>query len=92
MAIPLEIKKTGVRSDPKKPSEIGERARCERDRLLRDHPHLQAYQNEIDRLLEGAGSTQNRMAVLGLMMEAKLKELTDQLSLLKDCAQALERR
>jgi len=92
MAIPLEIKKKVAIVSAAGLAEIGERARLERDRLLREHPHLQAYQDEIDHMLEGAGSTENRMAVLGLMMEAKLNELKDQLSRLSQCLQAVERR
>jgi len=92
MASQLEIKKGGVLLSTERLAEIGERARLERDRLLKEHPHLQAYQDEIDRMLAGAGSSENRMAVLGLMMEAKLNELQDQLSRLAQCLQAVERR
>lgn len=60
--------------------EMGKAARLERDRLLNEHPDLKEFQKEIDRCLENAGSSENRMAVLGMMMEAKLKELRDELS------------
>ena len=92
MASQLQIKKKVVPLSSERLAEIGERARRERNRLLEEHPHLRAYQDEIDRKLTGAGSTENRMAVLGLMMEAKLNELKDQLSRLTQCLEAVERR
>ena len=60
--------------------EIGKKARQERDRLLNEYPDLKEFQKKIDRCLENAGSSENRMAVLGIMIEAKLKELRDELS------------
>lgn len=60
--------------------EMGKTARQERDRLLKERPELKEFQKEIDRCLDNAGSSENRMAVLGLMIEAKLKELRDELS------------
>ena len=60
--------------------EMGKTAREERDRLLSEHPGLKEFQKKIDRCLDNAGSSENRMAVLGIMIEAKLKELQDELS------------
>jgi hypothetical protein len=60
--------------------ELGKEARKERDRLLEEYPDLREYQKEIDRRLDNAGSAENRMAVLAVMIEAKLKELQDELS------------
>ncbi|MGA8179865.1 MAG: hypothetical protein WB792_07375 [Desulfobacterales bacterium] len=60
--------------------EMGKEARKERDRLLKEYPDLREYQKEIDRCLDNAGSNENRMAVLAVMIEAKLKELQDELS------------
>jgi hypothetical protein len=60
--------------------EMGKEARKERDRLLKEYPDLIEYQKEIDRCLDNAGGSENRMAVLAVMMEAKLKELQDELS------------
>jgi dsDNA-specific endonuclease/ATPase MutS2 len=60
--------------------EMGKTALQERDRLLEEHPELREFQNEIDRCLDNAGSSENRMAVLAIMMEAKLKDLRDELS------------
>jgi hypothetical protein len=59
-------------------------ARLKRDRLLRQHPHLQTYQDEIDRRLNAAGGPANRLAVLGFMLEAKLAELKGELTRLGD--------
>lgn len=60
--------------------EMGKTARQERDRLLNEYPDLKEFQKKIDRRLDNAGSSENRMAVLGIMIEAKLKELQDELS------------
>ena len=60
--------------------EMGKEARKERDRLLEEYPDLREYQKEIDRCLDNAGDAENRMAVLAVMIEAKLKELQDELS------------
>ena len=92
MAIPVKIRKKVIPMSMDRLAQIGEKARLERERLLREHPHLRAYQEEIDRMMAGAGSAENRMAVLGLMMETKLNELRDQLSRLSECLQAVERR
>ena len=54
--------------------EMGRTAREERDRLLEKYPNL------IDKCLDNAGSSENRMVVLGIMIEAKLKELREELS------------
>ena len=60
--------------------EMGKEAQKERNRLLEEYPDLREYQKEIDRCLDNAGSVENRMAVLAVMIEAKLKELQDELS------------
>jgi dsDNA-specific endonuclease/ATPase MutS2 len=60
--------------------EMGKTARQDRDRLLEEHPELKEFQKKIERCLDNAGSSENRMAVLGIMIEAKLKELRDELS------------
>jgi len=61
-------------------TEMGKTARKERDRLLKEHPDLKEFQKKIDRCLDNAGNSENRMAVLGIMIEAKLRELQDELS------------
>jgi hypothetical protein len=60
--------------------EMGQTARQARDLLLKEHPELKEFQKKIDRCLDNAGSSENRMAVLGIMIEAKLKELRDELA------------
>ena len=60
--------------------EMGKEAQKERNRLLKEYPDLREYQKEIDRCLDNAGSVETRMAVLAVMIEAKLKELQDELS------------
>lgn len=56
-----------------------DRALAERDRFLAQYPKYRAFQNEIDGILDKAGSSENRMAVLALLMESKLIELHGQL-------------
>ncbi len=60
--------------------EMSEAARQERDYLLGKSPKLREFQKEIDRCLNNAGNFENRMAVLGIMIEAKLIELREQFS------------
>ena len=55
-----------------------------RDEFLREHPELRKFQDEIDRRMELAGPCENRIAVLGFMLEAKLHELLEHLSTLRD--------
>ena len=50
-----------------------------RDQYLKENPHVIPFQKEIDRLLDNAGTPENRMKVLGIMMEGKLAELREQL-------------
>lgn len=56
-----------------------QQALAERERLLERYPHLQTYQNEIDRLLDRSGNSQGRMAVLGMLMQDKLITLQKEL-------------
>ena len=51
----------------------------ERERFLKRNPRLRSYQAEIERLLDNAGNSQGRMAVLGTLMQGKLLELQKQL-------------
>ncbi len=76
----LSISKKGRALSKQELIEMGKAAREERDRLLKERPSLKEFQKEIDRCLNNAGSSENRMAVLGIMMGAKLKELQGQLS------------
>lgn len=56
----------------------------ERDRFLAEHPELMTFQEEIEKCLRGAGSIENRIAILRCMMEEKLAELN------RACLQAKE--
>ena len=72
-------------------AEMGRHAQAEKERLLARFPHLVPFQQEIDRRLAAAGTTQNRLAVLGFMMEAKLGEMREQLEMLQGMATSLAR-
>lgn len=61
-----------------------------REKLLREHPHLQAYQDEIDRIMGKVIGFDDRMAVLGVMMEAKIYELRDSVLELRSMVQKVE--
>jgi hypothetical protein len=50
----------------------------ERDRFLERNPNLKPYQREIERRMKNAGSSENRMAILSMMMQEKLMELKEQ--------------
>jgi hypothetical protein len=76
----LNINKKSSMLSTRELIEIGKEARKERDRLLEEYPYLREYQKEIDRCLDNAGSSENRMAVLAVMIEARLKELHDELA------------
>lgn len=54
-------------------------ALTERAEFLNQHPHYRELQLEIDQLLDKAGSPENRMTVLAMLMEGKLIELHRQL-------------
>ncbi len=61
------------------PEQVLAEALAERAAFLKRYPELQALQDEIDDMLEKAGSTENRMKVLAMLMEAKLIELNGEL-------------
>ena len=54
-------------------------ALAERDRFLKQRPHMQAYQAEIDRVLDKSGNHQGRLLVLGMLMQGKLLEMQREL-------------
>jgi hypothetical protein len=54
-------------------------ALAERALFLERHPKYKAFQKEINSILDKAGSSENRMAVLSMLMEAKLLELQKEL-------------
>ena len=51
----------------------------QREIFLEKKPQHRKLQHEIDQLLEKAGTTENRMAVLAILMEGKMIELHSQL-------------
>ena len=57
--------------------DLGREAQKEIDRLLELRPEFKGFQAEIDDRPEADGHTENRLAVLSQMMEAKIKELED---------------
>jgi len=63
-------------------AELGDRARDELERLLLLNPKYRTYQEEITSQLNAAGRIENRMAVIGVLLEAKLCELKTQLTAL----------
>jgi hypothetical protein len=54
-------------------------ALAEKMEFLDQHPEYRGFQKEIDRLLDKAGTPENRMTVLAMLMEGKLVELHQQL-------------
>ncbi len=79
MAHHLEIKKyQDVTLPAWNPDRLLVDALAERDRFLERFPQYREYQRQIDDMLDRAGSSENRMAVLALLMEAKLIEMHDQ--------------
>ena len=77
-----QFKQKDIRSDPDNLKETARIARRELDRLLEAHPEFKGFQEEIDRRLSKAGSPRNRLAVLGIMIEGKLRDLQDHLTAL----------
>jgi hypothetical protein len=59
--------------------ELGKNALKERDILLEKYPHLIEFQKKIDQMMTGAGTFENRMAVLAILMESNIKELNKHL-------------
>ena len=57
--------------------ELLEEALKAREKFLREQPHLQPFQDEIDRILDKTVGFENRMAVLAFMIEKKLYELKE---------------
>jgi hypothetical protein len=87
----LNINKKSSMLSTRELIEMGKEAREERNRLLKEYPYLREYQKEIDRCLDNAGSSENRMTVLAVMIEAKLKELHDELAQLSFVLQEIHK-
>lgn len=51
-------------------------ALAERSRFLEQYPQYAEFQSEIDKMLDKAGSSENRMAVLAMLIEGKLIEMS----------------
>ena len=77
---------------PRKKSsqEILEEALKARDQFLKEQPHLQPFQDEIDRVLEKTVGFENRMSVLALMIQIKLYELSDSIAKLRSAPLKVE--
>lgn len=81
MAHHLHVKKHDRRTAQAwDPDQELEQALEQRALFLDKHPQYRSFQREIDGMLEKAGSAENRMAVLALLIEAKLIELHGQLT------------
>ena len=92
MAQHLEIRKYPNAALPAwDPDRLLADALADRERFLERYPQYRGYQQQIDDMLERAGSAENRMAVLALLMEAKLIEMHDQLKDLNHLLLALPR-
>ena len=50
-------------------------ALANRERYLERHPHMRAYQAEIDGVMDKSGNVHSRMAVIGMLMQGKLLEM-----------------
>ena len=75
MQDPSERDITIKKRDPASATDALQAALAERAQFLQERPHLQAYQNEIDRLLDKSGNHQGRLAVLSTLMQGKLLEM-----------------
>ncbi len=63
----------------------------DRDRLLEEHPELRELQREIDRRMRSAGSFENRMAILTMMMRERLHALKFHLEILASQGKRLQK-
>lgn len=75
----LDKDRDKLHQHPAVANEVLRKALARRERFLERHPHLRAYQAEIDRVLDQSGNCQGRMAVLGTMMQGKLLEMQTEL-------------
>ena len=71
--------------------QMGVEAEKELEEFLNKKPELRKFQKKIDRLMIDAGSFDKRMTVLGIMMEANLKELKNQLTELSEEIEKLKK-
>jgi hypothetical protein len=61
------------------PEQVLAEALAEKADFLLKHPQHLEFQDEIEGILEKAGSSENRMTVLAMLMEGKLIELHGEL-------------
>ena len=66
-------------SSPAGTDQLLKQALAERERFLKRHPHMKAYQEEIDRVLDKSGTIHDRLSVLEIMMQSNLLEIQKQL-------------
>jgi hypothetical protein len=62
---------------------VFEEALKAREQFLKEQPHLQSFQDEIDRILEKTVGFENRMSVLAFMIQIKLYALRDSIAKLR---------
>ena len=81
MQINLERREETRKLETVKPDipSLLETALAERERFLKENPHMRAYQEEIDDILDKSGGSHGRMAVLGTLMQGKLLEMQKEL-------------
>jgi|GEM_PF-962597 len=85
MANRLRLRLSTRRHDaPWNPEQALAEALAEKVDFLNRHPEHREFQKEIDRLMDKAGSSGNRMTVLAMLMEGKLIELHQQLQKLNN--------
>jgi hypothetical protein len=82
--MPLHLNPDGNTTSPQPPEPAGtnpsvEHAIAERERFLQRCPHLRAYQQEIDGILDKSGTSHNRMAVLATLIQGKLLDIQKEL-------------
>ncbi len=85
----LKLKPPDIPEDMPASESLLENALEERERLLEKSPELKNLQKEIDRRLRNSGSVENRIAVLGIMNEAKIEKAINKLSFLLDLLRKL---
>jgi Spy/CpxP family protein refolding chaperone len=76
----LHLKRSSGSVNPHwNPDQALAEALAEKAEFLGQHPEYRQYQREIDTLMDKAGTPENRMTVLAMLMEGKLIELQQEL-------------
>lgn len=76
--IHLNLSEAETQWDTLSCEKILQKAIADKERFLVEHPRQIPYQRKIDRILSKAGTSENRLAVLAVMLECKLNELNRQ--------------